>query len=97
MNLCLHKTTAADHSACTHPLPCPVHGTRREPVTLIVEDYEWLIERSARGLEQLTLFGPGGQWIATREVIAADHVDYVRQSMLRDAQVVCAGDRVRIQ
>lgn len=42
MDICQRGETI--ETICQHPLPCPFHGTRTDPVTIRVDGWDWLIE-----------------------------------------------------
>ena len=91
MNLCMYKDSR--EPGCVHPLPCPLHGTHVEPVAVVLNDYEWLIERAADGAKVLTLQvrRPGLQWLASRMCLTENGEEgerATREFMLREAGLI---------
>lgn len=88
MDLCMHSDGRS--AACTHPLPCPLHGTRIEAVSLELRDYEWLIEYMPDGAMLLTLrMGrPGLKCLQSRLCLVENGIEDIaatREYMLREA------------
>lgn len=83
MKLCLAQ------GRCTHPLPCSLHGTRVEPVAVVLTDYSWLVEPMGTGSTMLSLMR-GEEIVETRliSVASRDGDAVVRGAMLADADLL---------
>lgn len=84
MDFCLVGT-----GPCIHPLPCPVHGTRREDVAVVLTEYQWLVEPVEGWGRMITLYR-GAEALETRLISVArmEREGEVRAAMLAAADLL---------